>query len=272
MTYHEFKFELWDYISKQAQGAGIRVILLNKGYSTQEQWMRNSIIRINYLYFTSCAEELQEDFLIAVWPEGNYSKSTQWPVKRCFAKFLAESWQGVLPPILNVIYEKEDVITVPPIATGNINVQGYLNGKGSAGDYLKRYAIWNASVMFPAKLYKSDDLLYWQEISGRLADEAADYPDLSLTGGFLRLTTDNKDYGTAAIRYPGILEKLAILLQGDFYVYPAENHEVVLFPVRQELYRRMRYYMEEQALSIDEERLGRRLCRYLWRRRELVEV
>lgn len=44
------------------------------------------------------------------------------------------------------------------------------------------------------------------------------------------LTSSNRRYGAACVLYPGVLEKVAERMGGDFYVFPSSIHEVILMP------------------------------------------
>ena len=45
------------------------------------------------------------------------------------------------------------------------------------------------------------------------------------------LSNEDSFFGAAALFYPGMLERLTILMGGAFYVLPSSIHEVLLLPV-----------------------------------------
>lgn len=59
---------------------------------------------------------------------------------------------------------------------------------------------------------------------GKLAQE--DIPDIPMRV----LTNSTRRYGAACVLYPGVLEKAAERMGGDFYVFPSSIHEVILMP------------------------------------------
>ena len=48
------------------------------------------------------------------------------------------------------------------------------------------------------------------------------------------LTNSRKTYGACSILYPGVLERMAEQLNGDFYLIPSSVHEFLLLPKEQD--------------------------------------
>ena len=48
------------------------------------------------------------------------------------------------------------------------------------------------------------------------------------------LTNSRKTYGACSILYPGVLERMAERMGGDFYMIPSSVHEFLLMPREQE--------------------------------------
>ena len=57
-------------------------------------------------------------------------------------------------------------------------------------------------------------------------------PDMELDEGLYVLTNDQRIYGSSAIMYDGIQEKLGNMAKGNYYVFPSSTQEVLIVPVK----------------------------------------
>lgn len=57
-------------------------------------------------------------------------------------------------------------------------------------------------------------------------------PDMELDEGLYVLTNDQRIYGSSAIMYDGIQEKLGNMAKGNYYVIPSSTQEVLIVPVK----------------------------------------
>ncbi len=81
----------------------------------------------------------------------------------------------------------------------------------------------------PARLSYIEDALFSVMI-GEEKDNLLDHDKINLSGGVLVLTTEDNFAGAAALFYPGVKEKIAELLDWDYFVLPSSVHEVLLIP------------------------------------------
>lgn len=88
-----------------------------------------------------------------------------------------------------------------------------------------------------------------------------------------RLTTVKRTNGAVALFYPYVKERLAWMLQGDFYVGFPSIHEAVVHPVRYRVLSEMKEAIRHTNLVFDQrEMLTNRVYRYMSSRQELLEV
>lgn len=89
----------------------------------------------------------------------------------------------------------------------------------------------------------------------------------------LRLTNSLGVSGAAAFFYPGVKERLSLLLDGDYYAAFPSVHEVRIYPVCHEAVRRLMAEVREGRSRYEsEELLTGRIYRYSGCRQELIEV
>lgn len=90
--------------------------------------------------------------------------------------------------------------------------------------------------------------------------------------GYL-LTTTRRLNGAVALFYPGVKERLAELLYGDYYVGFTSIHEAVVYPVRHKVLHEMKASIQRTNIMFDRrEMLTNRVYRYSCSRKELIEV
>ena len=87
------------------------------------------------------------------------------------------------------------------------------------------------------------------------------------------LTTTRRRNGAVALFYPGVKERLAELLRGDYYVAFTGIHEAVIHPVRYKVLRELKEAIYRTNIMFErDEMLSDRVYRYSQARRELIEV
>ncbi len=88
-----------------------------------------------------------------------------------------------------------------------------------------------------------------------------------------RLTTTRWLNGAIALFYPGVKERLAEMIGGDYFVGFTSIHEAVIHPVQYKILGEMRAAIQHINAVFDEkEMLTNRIYRYCAARRELIEV
>ena len=175
-------------------------------------------------------------------------------------------------------------------------------------DKLLMYALVNTGRLMPARLYYCSDLKqthgYWEgcfmpsdrkkprNASGvgerilrwdtpyRGVEATEDIAQIVIhsnremegTLGY-RLTTTRGINGAIALFYPGVQERLAELMQGDFFVGFTSIHEAIVHPVSRQSAKCMKESIKEiNAAFPKEEMLTNQVFRYSRQRKELLEV
>ncbi|MCM1099886.1 MAG: DUF5688 family protein [Clostridium sp.] len=88
-----------------------------------------------------------------------------------------------------------------------------------------------------------------------------------------RLTNVGRTNGAIALFYPGVQERLAVLLRGDYYVGFINAHEAVVHPVRYKVLGEMKAaVLRANVLCDRREMLTSRVYRYCSAQKRLVEV
>ncbi|MDR0947962.1 MAG: DUF5688 family protein [Lachnospiraceae bacterium] len=89
--------------------------------------------------------------------------------------------------------------------------------------------------------------------------------------GTMVLTTAKRLYGSLALFYPGMIEKIASIFDGDFYVDFSNLHELLLFPAKECSALKMRMRTERSSPEPGTEP-RHRLYRYLKKKDMFMEV
>lgn len=87
---------------------------------------------------------------------------------------------------------------------------------------LHQDAAKNAMYFNPAKIFT-------------LADALGIEPEVAVESGMadiIVVTTEDQIKGAAALFYPGVMDRLAGKVDGDYYVLPSSIHEVLVYPNR----------------------------------------
>lgn len=141
-------------------------------------------------------------------------------------------------------------------------------------------ALINCSLRMPPRLYYAQDgLQYYDDRGGVFMNgetgvpvKVDPYDEYQGKIGY-RLTTTRRLGGAIALFYPGVKERLANLLNGDYYVVFTSVHEAQVFPVRHKALSDVRAQLEHKnALLESRSFLSGRVWRYVSIRGELMEA
>ena len=141
-------------------------------------------------------------------------------------------------------------------------------------------ALINCMAKFPPRLYYAQDPLnYYDEKGGVFLPGEEGVPiridPRDVTQGAIgyRLTTVSHINGAVAIFYPGVKERIAQLLKGDYYVAFLSVNDVGVYPVRFKQLSGLREQVEhDNALLPKRQFLSGHIYRYVELRGELMEV
>lgn len=141
-------------------------------------------------------------------------------------------------------------------------------------------ALLNCMSKMPPRLYHArDSMQYYNEKGGVFLQGEEGVPiridNKDVTEGFVgyRLTTSRRINGAIAIFYPDVKERLAQLLNGDFFVVFTSIHEVGIYSVRHKLLSDLKAEVSHNNALLEKKQfLSGRIYRYVERRRELMEV
>lgn len=144
-------------------------------------------------------------------------------------------------------------------------------------------ALHNTCALMPPRLYYCTDLRKKHENSegifmpGEAAEEAPVFqihPDNEMEGALgYRLTTTRTMNGAVALFYPGVQERLAQLMGGDYHVGFTSIHEAILHPVNRQSPENMRDSIHDiNEVFPRDEMLSNEVFRYYTGRKELAVV
>jgi hypothetical protein len=168
---------------------------------------------------------------------------------------------------LAVVYYCE--VAHPLIGEGSILVQNaHLELWGVSREELHDTALINTRQQHPYELSGIAELL-----GGMLEDEE-ELADMQTMPMYV-LTSKEKYYGAVNLLFDDVLEKVAVRLDGDYYVLPSSIHECMIIPVTEQLrpddLQQMVHDINEEHVAV-EEVLGESVYRYLCEERRLVIV
>lgn len=141
-------------------------------------------------------------------------------------------------------------------------------------------ALLNTYAKMPPRLYYATDLRMQYEkrygvfMPGEKGKSITIHPKDKWEGlhGYI-LTTTKRVNGAIALFYPGVKERLAEMLEGDYYVGFTSIHEAVIHPVGQKVLREMKEGIQRTNICFaPQEMLSNRVYRYSCKRKELIEV
>ncbi len=153
-------------------------------------------------------------------------------------------------------------------------------GWGMSDEVILTNALINSSFKMPPRLFYNTDLkklrpeqegvFMTNRSCGRISISAQDI--LEGICGY-RLTTTKYTNGALAIFYPGVKERLAKALDGDYYIGFTSVHEAVIHPVRHKCLSDMKAaILHINAVMDGRETLTNRVYQYCRSRESLVEV
>ena len=141
-------------------------------------------------------------------------------------------------------------------------------------------ALLNTYARMPPRLYYGADIRsqygkgYGVFMPGEKGRRIVVHPCDEREGmqGYL-LTTARRLNGAVALFYPGVKERLAELLDGDYYVGFTSIHEAVVYSARHKVLHEMKEAIQRTNIMFDRrEMLTNRVYRYSSSRKELIEV
>lgn len=103
MTYEEFKGELFRIIMQQEEVPGRRIMLLERGYTSQDSQMLAMIRYINRVTFGREDNVIHGDYIHVVWGNGTIRSMMNWDVREYYERYRVSGWQGVVPVLLTKI-------------------------------------------------------------------------------------------------------------------------------------------------------------------------
>ncbi len=140
-------------------------------------------------------------------------------------------------------------------------------------------ALLNTCEKMPPRLYPGDDIrLQYDTSEGIFMKEEGNTVKINMddeTDGLrgYRITTTRGLNGAIAFFYPGVRERIAELLGGDYYLGFTSIHEAVVHPVQYKILGEMKAALYHTNIVFDgKEKLTNRTYRYLSIRKELIEV
>lgn len=108
--------------------------------------------------------------------------------------------------------------------------RSHLDNWGVSERDLMECAMENTPRLFPSEIIPMENVLgdLLQEIPEEMRQDIMQKVSMKI------LTNSRKTYGACSILYPGVLERMAEQLNGDFYLIPSSVHEFLLLPKEQE--------------------------------------
>lgn len=158
--------------------------------------------------------------------------------------------------------------------------RGMAENWGMPDQILLTNALLNTRIKMPPRLFHGDDIragankrkgVFMPE-DGAVSVQINPWDEEECIRGY-RLTTTRWLNGAIALFYPGVKERLAELIEGDYFVGFTSIHEAVIHPIHYKILGEMRAAIQHINAVFDEkEMLTNRIYRYCAARGELVEV
>lgn len=162
-----------------------------------------------------------------------------------------------------------------------VKVQRPLVDKWDVSDeILMTNALLNTYAKMPPRLYYATDFrmehdrAYGVFMPGEQGQGIEVHPKDEWEGRFgYILTTTKRLNGAIAFFYPGVKERLAELMEGDYFVGFTSIHEAVVHPVCRKVLSEMKEGIYQTNICFDpKEMLTNKVYRYSCKRKELIEV
>lgn len=158
--------------------------------------------------------------------------------------------------------------------------RGMVENWGIPDQMLLANALVNTRIKMAPRLFHGDDIevgtnkrngIFMPE-DGKISIEIHAEDEAEGIRGY-RLTTTRWLNGAVALFYPGVKERLAELIGGDYFVGFTSVHEAVIHPVNYKILGEMRAAIQHINAVFDEkEMLTNRIYRYCAAKRELIEL
>lgn len=126
--------------------------------------------------------------------------------------------------------------------TTEIVTNQMLKAYGVSKEVLHQTAMQNSEKLFPANIYnlnehRKQNFVFEMKRKGKseaeIADSLKEYPKPE--ENLLIVVTNNVCFeGAVVIFYPGIMDKIAEITEGDYFILPSSLHEMVILPDRGE--------------------------------------
>lgn len=246
-VYERFKREGWQGVLPEIV-AKIHQTGRNGGLSEAECATQNEHLIIRALNYKNHCEELEESVF---WVFGDIA---------LVLYFLA-------------YVEGEGFLTV------RVN-RNMIERRDVADEVLLTNALLNTYAKMPPRLYYGTDIhlqynsTYGVFMPGEKGKGIIVHPDDEREGlhGY-RVTTSQGKNGAVALFYPGVKERLAEIMDGDYYVGFTGIHEAFVYPARHKVLSELKAAMHRTSILRErKEMLSTRVYRYSCSRKELIEV
>lgn len=298
MTYEEFKKELYVCLCGYAGGQEVKLVERGSSYA-DAQGLRN----IRFLNVTPKDNEeivIHEDVIYVQWGKGNAMRMLYWSVRPLYERFKKEGWQSILPTLAAKLQNPErketDRRTVEEsyMQVGSHLMIRPMNYRRLSNEWEDAvyWRLGDITLVLYAFLFDTGQDLMTMKVSRSAVEKWKLSDNIVLTNALLntyakmpprlyhaedmfgyRLTTTQRVNGAIALFYPGVKERMAELLEGDYYVGFTSIHEAVIHPVQHKVLGRLKEAISQTNAVFDQrELLTDRIYRYLSTRQELVEV
>ena len=130
---------------------------------------------------------------------------------------------------------------------------------GITEDRLFKDAIDNSQKLFPIKIQSLEAMIF-----DMASEEGLEAPE-SNKNNMLVVTNDQTINGAAALFYPEAMEKIADMIDGDYYVIPSSIHECLVIPESTQVsYQHLESMLQEvnSAMVAAEEQLSDHIYHY----------
>ncbi|MDE7253014.1 MAG: hypothetical protein K2O32_08750 [Acetatifactor sp.] len=291
MTYEKFMRELMVAILQREEVMDKEVRLLEKDKKQIDAGISSCLdLDSEQLYIDNTW--FHEDVLCITWKVCGVAHMLHWRLEKLYERFCREGWQSVLPEIISklklhsvndgyreipermivrplcyglnrellrdsVYWKFGDIALVLYLLVGDETEEiGHLrvnremaNQWNIPDEILLTNAMLHTYLALPPKLYQRNDIRGY------------------------RLTNADGVDGALAFFYPGMKERLADLLEGDYYVGFLNVNEVVVCPVRRKVLGELKSAVSYANTLLDErKKLTNRIYRYSSSYGRLIEV
>jgi hypothetical protein len=262
MDYQSFKEELLCYLMQHKPEGRSFADLIEKGGFPSDRRLQNLVAHVNFIRSKRIEREAAEDWFFSCHKEGDTVDVKYWNVEECYYRYQEEGWQSIVPMIQakwgTGMTETEEEGNEHERCRNNLILMPYIIGECHQSQDLPIFLeygvialvlhriIWNSGKELHAVPVNWDYLSFFKVypsirpnltvlLGHALVNTSRIMPHRiyrSHTQNKWYLTTKYGLYGAVAIFYPNMLERLAKLLGGDFYVDFYNIHRLLLRPVR----------------------------------------